>query len=87
MKKGISALFIVLLLTQLFTISAFASEGIPAGSCASGFDIHSFMEHDGEHMHTHIGITEDLNGDGFICMRVVSPTLHLHVDNLFPLGD
>ena len=85
--KIISVLFIVLLLTQLFTISAFAAEGIPVGGCAPYFDIHPFMEHDGEHMHTHIGINEDINSDGFICMKIVSPTLHLHADNLFPLGD
>lgn len=82
MKKMISVLFFVLLFTQLFTVPAFAAEGLPVGSCAPGFDIHPYMEHDGEHMHTHIGITEDINGDGFICMRVVTPTLHLHVDNV-----
>jgi hypothetical protein len=36
-------------------------------------------------MHHHIGVTQDLNADGFICMRIVAQDLHLHVDNSLPL--
>jgi hypothetical protein len=43
------------------------------------------MEHDGDHMHQHIGVSQDLNGDGLICVRHLSDTKHLHVDNTIRL--
>ncbi|OGN93219.1 MAG: hypothetical protein A2Z71_01980 [Chloroflexi bacterium RBG_13_50_21] len=85
MKKMVSILMIVLLVSILFTSTAFASENPPTGSCAKGFELHPFMEHNGEHTHMHIGIDQDLNGDGYICMKIVTPELHLHLDNSLPL--
>ena len=84
-KKLFSALMVVLLLSQVFSITAFASDGQPAGRCAPPFELHPFMDHSGDHMHQHIGVDRDLNGDGFICMKMISPDLHLHVDNSIPL--
>lgn len=85
MKKFFSVLLILFVFSQSFTTPAFASEGQPpVGGCPPVFEIHPFMHHSGEHMHTHIGIVQDLNGDGFICMRMVSPTRHLQIDNVIP---
>jgi len=36
-------------------------------------------------MPMHIGLDVDINGDGYICMQVVTPDLHVHVDNTYPL--
>ena len=85
MKKLFSVLLVMFLLSQPFTTIAFASEGQPAGGCPPVFEIHPFMNHSGEHMHNHIGIDQDLNGDGFICMLMLSSNLHLHIDNAIPL--
>lgn len=85
MKKIFSLIIAVLLITFALTNTVMASEGSPAGSCPSDFDIHMFMDHSGEHMHKHIGLVQDINGDGFICMMVVARDLHLHVDNALPL--
>ena len=45
------------------------------------------MEHDGEHMHQHVGTDTDFNGDGWICVKMVSvdSNIHVHVDNNLPL--
>lgn len=85
MKKLVSTLLIVLLLSISFTATAFASESQPAGRCAPAFELHHYMAHTGDDMHTHIGVDQDLNGDGFICMKIISDELHLHVDNSIPL--
>jgi hypothetical protein len=85
MKKLFSVLLVTFLLSQLFIFTAFASEGQPMGLCAPAFEIHPLMDHTGEHMHDHIGVDQDLNGDGFICMKMLSSDLHLHTDNSIPL--
>lgn len=59
----------------------------PLGACPTGFDLHPLM-HDGPHMHEHIGIDTDANGDGYVCVMHVglaSDPLHLHTDNNLPL--
>ena len=58
----------------------------PVGACPTGFDLHFLMD-DGQHMHEHIGIDTDANGDGYVCMMHVGldDALHLHVDNNLPL--
>jgi hypothetical protein len=43
------------------------------------------MEHAGDHMSQHIGVSQDLNGDGLICVNHLSETKHLHVDNSIPV--
>jgi hypothetical protein len=85
MKIFLSVILIALLVSLFVPSIAFASEGTPIGGCPVGFDLHPFMEHDGEHMHRHIGVTQDLNGDGYICMKMLTNDLHLHVDNSLPL--
>ena len=85
MKKMFSILLVVSLASLFLATPVFASHGDPVGSCVPFFELHHFMEHDGDPMHTHIGITQDLNGDGYICMLKLTNNLHLHVDNRLPL--
>jgi len=81
MKKLAHVFFIVMVLSLILVNTALASHGEPAGSCAPGFELHHLMDHSGEPMHQHIGVDEDLNDDGYICVKPLSPTLHLHIDN------
>ena len=85
MRTLLSVLLIALLVTLFIPTPALAMEGEPAGGCPVGFELHHFMDHTGEHMHRHIGVDRDLNGDGFICMKMLPNNLHLHVDNYLPL--
>lgn len=83
-KKLFFALLLVILLSQFAVINVLAA-GEPVGSCAPGFELMMAMEHD-EHHHQHVGTDTDLNGDGWICMKHVTPVekIHLHVDNNLP---
>ena len=85
MKKTYSVLLVTLLVSLSLAPTAFASPVDPVGSCPPGFELHHFMDHDGDHMHRHIGVDRDLNGDGYICMKMLPNDLHLHVDNSVPL--
>jgi len=80
-KKLIFALLLVVLLSQ-FAVSTVFAAGELVGSCAPGFTLTMAMEHD-EHHHQHVGTDADLNGDGYICMKHVTPDekIHIHVDN------
>ena len=86
MKKVIRVLLVIVLLSIVFTSTAFASNGNPAGSCPPSFELHHYMEHSGDHTHVHIGLDRDLNGDGYICMKTLPFDMHLHVDNSIPLN-
>jgi hypothetical protein len=83
-KKLVPALTLVVLLTLLAVPIAFAADE-PAGSCPTGFHLEMAMDHD-EHHHQHVGSDTDVNGDGYICMKHVTPdeTIHVHVDNVLP---
>jgi len=83
-KKIIFTLLLVVLLSQ-FTVSAVFAAGEPVGSCAPGFTLMMAMEHD-EHHRQHVGTATDLNADGYICMKPVTPDgkIHVHVDNNLP---
>jgi hypothetical protein len=83
-KKLFFALLLVILLSQFAVVNVLAA-GEPIGSCAQGFTLMMAMEHD-EHGHQHVGTDADLNGDGWICMKHVTPVekIHLHVDNNLP---
>jgi hypothetical protein len=83
-KKLIFALLLVIVLSQ-FAVSTVFAAGEPAGSCAPGFTLMMVMDHD-EHHHQHVGTDTDLNGDGFICMKHITPDeqIHLHMDNNLP---
>ncbi|MCI0521190.1 MAG: hypothetical protein L0Z70_13165 [Chloroflexi bacterium] len=85
MKKLTVILSVVILASLALAPLALASEGAPAGNCPPPFELHHFHDHSGEHMHRHIGVDRDLNGDGYICMKMLPNDLHLHVDNALPL--
>jgi len=83
-KKIIFALLLVIVLTQFATPAVYAM-GEAAGSCAPGFTLEMVMVHDNHH-HKHVGTDADLNGDGYICMKPVTPSgkIHVHIDNNLP---
>lgn len=83
-KKLIFALMLVVLISPITVPAVFAADE-PVGSCAPGFTLEMAMEHD-EHHHQHVGTSADQNGDGYICMRPVTPSgmIHVHVDNTLP---
>ena len=85
-KKLVFALILVVLLSQ-FAVSITFAAGEPAGSCPPGFTLEMAMEHDDhQHHHQHVGTEADLNGDGYICVRPVTPSggIHVHTDNNLP---
>lgn len=84
MKRPVFILLAIALISLLLPSSAFASHGDPIGSCPGKFELHHFMDH-GEHDEHHIGVDKDLNGDGWICVKQISPDLHVHIDNVKPL--
>jgi hypothetical protein len=85
MKKAVFVLLIAILLVFSISIPAFAEESTPAGGCPASFELHQMMDHDheGEHMHHHIGNDMDQNGDGYLCMKHVGKdgNNHIHIDN------
>ena len=83
-KKLIFALMLVVFMAQ-FAVPAVLAAGEPLGSCAPVFTLEKAMEHDNHH-HQHVGTDADLNGDGYICMKSVTPSgkIHVHVDNTLP---
>lgn len=85
MKKTGHIFLIVLILSLTLVNTTLASSGEPSGGCPPGFEFHQFMEHTGDHMHQHIGVKQDLNGDGYICVKHITATKHLHIDNSIPL--
>ena len=85
MKKLYLLLLVTLLVSLFLATTAFASQGDPLGSCPTSFELHNIMDHTGDPMHTHIGSDMDLNGDGYICMKMLPNDLHLHVDDSLPL--
>ncbi|MEW6405161.1 MAG: hypothetical protein AB1649_25485 [Chloroflexota bacterium] len=78
------ALILVILASLLAVSTAFAVDE-PAGSCPPAFKPAMVMDHE-EHHHQHAGVHTDRNGDGYICMKEVTPTgkIHVHVDNNLP---
>ena len=83
-KKLTFALLLVMFLSQFAVSTAFAADE-PAGGCAPGFTLEMAMDHDNHH-HRHVGTDADKNGDGYICMKTVTPSgkIHVHVDNNLP---
>lgn len=83
-KKIVFALMLVIVLTQFSTPAVYAM-GEPSGSCAPGFTLVMAMDHN-DHNHKHVGTDADLNGDGYICMKPVTPSgkIHVHIDNNLP---
>ena len=83
-KKLFFALLLVILLSQFAVVNVFAA-GEPVGSCAPGFELMMAMDHDVHH-HQHVGTDADLNGDGWLCMRHLTPAeeIPLHIDSNWP---
>jgi len=83
-KKLMFAFLLVVLLSQFAVSSVFAADE-PVGSCPRFFEIEKVMVHDGHH-HRHVGTDTDKNGDGYICMKPVTPSekIHVHIDNNLP---
>ncbi len=83
MLKASSVLMLVLVLTLSFSTVAQAAS-MPVGGCPTGFVLMDVMTHDAME-HTHAGLKVDLNGDGKLCMRMATSSIHVHVDNVIPL--
>ena len=83
-KKLTFALLLVVLLSQ-FTVPTVLAAGEPQGSCPPFFTLEIATDHDTHH-HRHVGTDADKNGDGYICMKPVTPSgkIHVHVDNNLP---
>jgi hypothetical protein len=76
---------IVMILISAFAVIPAQAEpqGPPVGTCPPGFEMHHFMHHEHHHDH-HIGLAQDLNQDGLICVKHLPNGLHVHVDNVLP---
>jgi len=88
MSKIIRILLVASFLA-MFGVTTVLAEGEPVGGCATGFTLHMAAEHDEHHgHHVHVGSDKDLNGDGYICVKPITPngTIHVHVDNNVKLG-
>jgi hypothetical protein len=85
MKRFLFISIVGLLLIFSFVSTAFAT-GNPVGGCPDAFELHMVMPHE-EHGHRHVGTETDLNGDGWICAKVVdvNDNNHVHIDNNVPL--
>lgn len=80
-RKLVFTLLLVVVLSQFAVTTAFAADE-PTGGCAPGFTLVMAMDHD-HHHHKHVGTDADQNGDGYSCMKHVTPggQIHVHVDN------
>jgi len=82
MKKILLTVF-----TTLVLVFALASPVLAAGQapspCPTGFELHQMGDHM-EHPDHHIGVAEDLNGNGYLCMKPLGNGLHVHVDDVIP---
>jgi hypothetical protein len=85
MRKNVVYLFVLVLTLTLFTSSAVLAAG--GTNCPPGFMLEMHMHHeDHEHEHVHVGTSADQNGDGYICMKPITPngSIHVHTDNNLP---
>ena len=79
-------LLVALAILGSFSVSLASAESDPAGSCPDSFELHMVMPHE-DHGHNHVGTETDLNGDGWLCAKVVGANEinHVHIDNNIPL--
>jgi hypothetical protein len=87
MKRVLPLFLLVALLALLTASAALAQEGEPVAGCPVGFHLHLAGHHDEDHgAHMHVGIDADLNGDGWICVKHITPDggIHVHIDNNVP---
>jgi hypothetical protein len=85
MKRIMLVVMIIMVVSLSFTVPAYAKSNMPVDACPSGFELMNYMDGNHTDMQMHIGLAMDLNGDGYICMEIISPDLHLHVDNTLTL--
>ena len=83
MRKLAATLMLGVTLALSFPSTAHAASE-PVGGCPTGFMLMEVMPHD-EMEHKHAGLKTDLNGDGWLCMREATSTIHVHMDNVLPL--
>lgn len=91
-RRTLFGVLLVLLLVLTLAPAVLASHpGEPVGACAPVFTLHhvgmhAHDDHD-NHMHQHVGLDYDLNGDGYWCVKHVGVdgSNHVHVDNSLPL--
>jgi hypothetical protein len=85
MRRNVVFLFtLVVAVTLIANSTAFAAGG---SNCPPGFTLEMHMHHeDHEHEHVHVGTSADQNGDGYICMKPITPdgSIHVHIDNNVP---
>jgi hypothetical protein len=79
-------LMVALAIIGSVSVRSASAESDPLGGCPDSFELHMVMPHE-EHGHHHVGTDTDLNGDGWICAKVVgaNQTNHVHIDNNVPL--
>lgn len=86
MNKYARVFLLVLVFLLGLPTTALAQPDLQAG-CPVGFHPHNIMDQD-DHagsMHQHAGTAADQNGDGVICAKHTSTTVHVHVDNAIPV--
>lgn len=81
MNKVLYVLAVALMAVAFLAAPVQAQSRPPVGECPPGFVLHAFMHH-GDHHDHHIGLAQDLNQDGNICVLHLSNGLHVHVDNV-----
>jgi hypothetical protein len=77
-------LLIALILgVTLFGLVQPAAAAEPPSSCPPGFHTMDAAMLDME-MHNHIGTARDINGNGTVCVKHLSETTHLVIDDFIP---
>jgi hypothetical protein len=87
MKRSLFVILMIVALalsTAASVASAAAESGNPpaTGICPDGFTLH--MIEDGDHHEHHIGLKTDLNGNGYLCVKILSEERHVHIDDVIP---
>lgn len=80
MKRTLVSVLIAIMLVAGAVTPALAAGSMPVGGCPAGFTLMMVM--DMPHMDMHIGLTVDLNQDGWLCMKALANGLHVHMDNV-----
>ena len=82
MKKILLTSLLALVLVLTLVSPVLAASQAPS-ACPPGYTLHLIGDHL-DHPDHHIGVAQDLNGNGTLCMRPVGNGLHVHVDDMIP---
>ncbi len=78
---------LLMVLTALVLVFTLVSPVLAANPvtppCPAGFELHQIGDHL-DHPDHHIGLAQDLNGNGYLCMKMLGNGLHVHVDDVIP---